>query len=470
MGAVSPVKMTNILPFISTLIVGTFAAPELVDTRSTTCGNCIFPFIFGGRLINTRTTIDGDATPWCATSVDTHGNYNGTWEYCQESSCPGVATPTMTVNPSNAVGSCSCGVPNTMSTTRIVGGFETEIGEYPWQIALLFGSESVTAQGCGGALVGDRYVVTAAHCTDGQSPENLKVVVGDTTFNMNNEGTSFVMNVKTIKNHPSYATNSQVDNDIAVLELESSVSLTAYPNIKPICLPAKGATFSGTTATVSGWGTMASGSYMNSHLHEVAVNVYGQGECGAMNDHMTEDMLCAGLMEGGKDACQGDSGGPLFTADPANNNSQTLIGVVSWGFGCAAADALGIYVEVSYFRDWLDQQMPDLNTCPPPGNSPSVTSSSTLATATPTPTPTTTPPTTTTPAACYENKKIPVLKTVKTIKKVKTVAQCWDQCKKASNCDYYKWKTHKKAQRRICYLMQIQWKTSNKFTSGPQKC
>merc|ERR1711909_19224 len=164
------------------------------------------------------------------------------------------------------------------------------------------------------------------------------------------------------------------------------------------------------------------------------------------------------------------SGGPLFTAGPANNNSQTLIGVVSWGFGCAAADALGIYAEVSYFRDWLDQQMPDLNTCPPPGNSPSVTSSSTLATATTTTTTRTTTPTTTTPAACYEKGKIPVLKTVKTIKKVKTVAQCWDQCKKASNCDYYKWKTHKKWKRRVCYLMQIQWKTSNKFTSGPQKC
>merc|ERR1719435_300779 len=108
--------------------------------------------------------------------------------------------------------------------------------------------------------------------------------------------------------------------------------------------------------------------------------------------------------------------------------------------------------------------MTDLNTCPPPGNTASVIGSSTPATST------TTTTTTTTPAACYEEKKIPVLKTVKTIKKVKTVARCWEQCKKAANCDYYKWKTHKKAQRRICYLMQIQWKTSSKFTSGPQKC
>ena len=130
--AVGQLKMTNILPFISIFIVGkflvfkkqykqrlirwnlywnsissgSFAAQNVVDTKSTSCGNCVFPFIFNGRLINTCTTIDGDATPWCATSVDASGNYGGTWEFCEESSCPGVATPSMSVNPSNAVGSC----------------------------------------------------------------------------------------------------------------------------------------------------------------------------------------------------------------------------------------------------------------------------------------------------------------------------------------------------------------------------
>ena len=88
------------------VFAGTFAAPDLVDTKSTSCGNCILPFKFGGRLINTCTTIDGDATPWCATKVDDAGNYDEDWEYCQESSCPGLTAPTMTVNPSNAVGSC----------------------------------------------------------------------------------------------------------------------------------------------------------------------------------------------------------------------------------------------------------------------------------------------------------------------------------------------------------------------------
>merc|ERR1711892_1073286 len=350
-------------------------------TSPASCGNCVFPFTFNGRIHNTCTTIDGQATPWCATSVDSSGNYNGNHENC-ESTCPGVVVPTMTVHSNNAVGSCSCGVPNKMNSQRIVGGFETDIGEYPWQVALLFGSENLQNQGCGGALVGDKYVVTAAHCTDGQSPSGLKVVVGDTTFAMNGEVTSFVINVKTIKQHPNYGSQG-IDNDISVLELESAVPLDLYPNIKPICLPLQGATYSGATATVSGWGTVSSGGSANAHLHEVGVTVFGQDDCGAMNQYMSEDMLCAGLKEGGKDACQGDSGGPLFTADSTNNNSQTLIGVVSWGFGCAGVDALGIYSEVSLFRNWLNEQMPDLNTCSP--------SSTVLTTASPTAVTTTAP-------------------------------------------------------------------------------
>ena len=98
---------------------------------------------------------------------------------------------------------------------------------------------------------------------------------------------------------------------------------------------------------------------------------------------MTDDMMCAGVKAGGKDACQGDSGGPLIAADPAQGNRMTLVGVVSWGFGCAAEDALGIYAEVSHFSSWLNQQMPDLNTCPPDD---SVTTAPPTTTTTPAPT------------------------------------------------------------------------------------
>ena len=176
-------------------------------------------------------------------------------------------------------------------------------------------------------------------------------------------------NVKSTKQHPNYD-SSNIANDISILELESAVDLYSFPTIKPICLPAQGATFPNEQATVSGWGTLASGGSSPSTLHEVDVTVFADGNCGEMNQYMTPDMLCAGLMEGGKDACQGDSGGPLFLSDPANNNAKTLIGAVSWGFGCANPGQLGIYAEVSYFRDWIDSQIPDMNTCGPSTSTP----------------------------------------------------------------------------------------------------
>ena len=210
--------------------------------------------------------------------------------------------------------------------------------------------------------MGTKYVITAAHCTDGLNPSDLMIRVGDTTLDEEFEALSFTYSVAAIKNHPDYG---NLQNDIAVIELSSEVPLDMYPHIKPACLPDAGALFPG-DAIVSGWGTVGSGSYLNSWLHEVDVTVFSDGDCGSMNSAMTSDMLCAGLKEGGKDACQGDSGGPLVASDPMKYGAMSLIGVVSFGSSvCAGYDALGVYSEVSHFTEWLNQQMPDLNTCPP---------------------------------------------------------------------------------------------------------
>ena len=212
-------------------------------------------------------------------------------------------------------------------------------------------------------MVGDKYVITAAHCTDGWSPSDIFVLIGDTTLDTDQEATSFTVAVRNIEEHPGYNSET-VANDIAILELATTVSLYDHPNIKPACLPAPGALFPG-DAIVSGWGTIGSGSYQTSWLQEVNVTIFADGNCGSMNSQMTDDMICAGLMEGGKDSCQGDSGGPLVVADPAQNNRMTLAGVVSWGFGCGDADSLGIYSEVSHNINWAKGQMQDLVTCGP---------------------------------------------------------------------------------------------------------
>ena len=262
-------------------------------------------------------------------------------------------------------------------------------------------------QGCAGTLVGDKYVVTAAHCTAGSVPSNLKVVVGETTLAISEDTQRFVMEIAVIKQHPNYDPNT-LSNDISVLELATVVDLTTYPHIKPACLPSTSmiSDFIGQPAIVSGWGTVGSGLYLNSHLHDVSVEVYGKTNCGTHTSAMTSDMFCAGLMVGGKDSCQGDSGGPLVTIDSNNKGALTLIGIVSWGYGCADINAPGVYSDVPFFMQsgWLMQQLTNLNTCaapstliPNPVSSPAPPTAPTAApttapTAAPTAAPTGAPP------------------------------------------------------------------------------
>jgi len=341
------------------------------ETESDNCaeGACIFPFIYNRRIVSSCTSIDGDPNTWCATQVDMSGQMV-TWGHCQ-GDCPTSQQSVVNIHPDNAAGSCFCGVPNCETTdnaTKIVGGTPACTGQYPWQVALLFFGSAGKDQACGGTLIGSKYVMTAAHCTDGLAPMDINVVVGDTDLGSLDDALSLTIGVKTIIQHASY-TPSPPTNDIAILELEEEIDLFAYPNIKPACLPTQDKVYSGQDAVVSGWGTIFSGGPATSVLMEVGVTIFADDNCGAVTPEITDDMICAGVTEGGKDACQGDSGGPLVAADEDNNGAATLVGVVSWGYGCADADYPGVYAEVAHFLSWISDNTPDLDTCPAPTQS-----------------------------------------------------------------------------------------------------
>jgi len=449
------------------ILLALFAAGHTEATEaSTQDGPCIFPFKYKGHLYQTCTT-DDDTEPWCATEVDGFGEMDD-WKYCYSES---PEANTMNVHPDNAVNNCKCGVPNTMqASTRIVGGEETEIGEYPWQVALLNEWQS---NFCGGTLVSDRYVITAAHCTYGKSAWEIKVLLGDTNLANSTEVLHYIEGVAEIRQHEDY-NHLTVENDIAVLVLSTSVDLYAYPNIKPACLPDTETVndLIGEQAVVSGWGRDSHLGDANNHLHEVTIEVYGKSNCGNVAYQMTEDMMCAGLMEGGKDSCQGDSGGPLVAKnDKDNNGAATLVGVVSWGKVCAAVNAPGVYADVAHFvqSGWLSSVLTDMQTCPPPASSdwfPGSTSSG------PTPAPTTTSPPDpiTMPSAspeCMDRSRPLELEIIDRYNIKFDKQKCHTQCEIDPDCEYWAWKSRGSFH---CILYKIKMVEDNNFISGRKYC
>jgi len=432
------------------------------NSRQSCCSSCIFPFKISGREFQMCTNLYTDGYI-CATEVDSDGDLTA-WDNC-ETCCPGASLETtlqVDPNEANLPGNCNCGVMNPLDVYgKIVGGYDSYIGMLPWQVAILFNGPELYNQGCGGTIVGDQYIVTAAHCTDGATKNDLFVRVGDTILGTYFEAEAFTYDVCEIIQHPGFSW-STFKNDISILRLCDIIPLDVYPNIKPACLPSF--EYSG-PGIVSGWGTVYSGGHLMSWLQDVDVYVFPYGDCGAINDLIDPSMLCAGYMAGGKDACQGDSGGPLIAKNNPWVESYTLTGVVSWGYGCAEPDALGVYANVSHFTGWLYDNMPELNTCPPLHHH-ETTEPITFNTWPTSPDPCMPPP------VCNKKNTINNFKTFKTIKKVDSKEDCNEICKyyEGDECEFWNFKDNKKKSKRVCYLIKNEPKKKKNYFSGARGC
>jgi len=196
---------------------------------------------------------------------------------------------------------------------------------------------------CGGALVREDYVITAAHCVQGDSPSQVKVKIG--LHNVNGTQGSITRSVSQIIIHPSYSSWS-LNNDYAILQLSQPVT-----NFEPIQLVTDTShDEEPVMATTMGWGATQSGGWGSNILLEVDVPI--DDSCGNYsNSDITNNMVCAGYNTGGYDSCQGDSGGPLIMTN--SDGEYELIGIVSWGYGCAEAGYPGVYAKVHSRLDWF---------------------------------------------------------------------------------------------------------------------
>lgn len=230
----------------------------------------------------------------------------------------------------------------------IVGGEESVPGSRPWMVSLQRSSHF-----CGGSLIKNDWVLTAAHCVDGSSTSGLYAVVGRHAWN--GSGGQRIA-VSQIIVHPSY-NDSTSDHDIALLKLSSPVTLGLTLMQLPDADLINEAAAPGDIVTVLGWGTTTEGGSIPSNLREVDVPVVSNTTCNsssAYNGQITGNMMCAGYAAGGKDSCQGDSGGPLmFTYAGADYQA----GIVSWGEGCARPNKYGVYTKLLNYVSWVNDQI-----------------------------------------------------------------------------------------------------------------
>jgi trypsin len=232
----------------------------------------------------------------------------------------------------------------------IVGGVVAEKGEFPFQVSMQSSSGS---HFCGGSLIKKNWVLTAAHCVAGWSKTN-KIVIG-LHDQKNKVETETFTSVKVVA-HPLY-NRTTLDYDYAVIQLNGDSKFrTIDLNTTEIEIPELDN--APINVWTSGWGTTSEGSYaLPNLLNKVEIPLVTTKNCNAStayNGDITDRMICAGLPQGGKDSCQGDSGGPLFVKQTSGD--FLLIGVVSWGEGCARPNKYGVYAKVNIMVDWISQQ------------------------------------------------------------------------------------------------------------------
>ena len=232
----------------------------------------------------------------------------------------------------------------------VVGGTAVHSGSYPFVVAV--GNTEGTY--CGGTLIAPNVVLTAAHCITGEPTalQHLRVLVGSPRLraDLATPDGIHVLGVTAVYVHPKFS-ETTMHYDAALLTLDHSI-----PGVRTLAL-ADASPLAGSTVSAAGWGaTNEDGGAMPNHLRSVILKVGTSSSCNRGNatkaGYFAPSMLCAS--NPGRDTCSGDSGGPLIST---SNGHAVLVGITSFGQGCAEASHPGVYTRVSAVRAWARAQV-----------------------------------------------------------------------------------------------------------------
>ncbi|CAG9796391.1 unnamed protein product [Diatraea saccharalis] len=229
---------------------------------------------------------------------------------------------------------------------RIVGGTVASIGDYPEIVALLFSyGNTGHTQTCGGVILNNRSILTAAHCTIDHAPARWQTRAG--SADATTGGTVYLSSY--IINHGLYD-RVTFDNDISIIRTATGINFGAH--IQPGSFAGTGYILEDNQVVwAAGWGATTQYGPLSADLQHVQVWTVNQAICAAryaeIGRTVTTNMLCSGWLDfGGRDQCQGDNGGPLY-------HNRVVVGVSSWRWGCAQPRFPSVNTRVSNYISWL---------------------------------------------------------------------------------------------------------------------